>query len=620
MTVGAAIAALLLLGYGARVLRPSVPVLVVALAATWLIAKDWRDAVPSLRDTGSWRIGVHRRFVGLRATRRSDGLPIFAAVAALVAAGANIASALTPDVPARARLLLRLEPLVPSLAHAAALPVGGALALVGLYLFRRRRRALQIAVVLLLVLGFLDVLKGLDVEEAVLSWVCAGVLWWGRDAFFVQHDPVRQLARLWNVAALWAAAVALAAVAVWGSTDWHASFPDVVRETGALILWSNGPLAIAEDVRWLPLGIGALGLSAFLASTAVLFRPLSVPRRSADAAARSAAFRLVRAHGSDTLAFFKLRRDNRLFFSSDTSAFLAYKISGRILLISGDPVGHTRSLPGLLAELCEFAECRGLALGAVGASSGLLDLYRDAGLRALYIGDEAIVETRNFSLEGRAIRKVRQSVNRLTSAGFTSEVRSLHDLDPAMLGELERISASWRAGAPERGFAMAMDGLVCPHHADTTVVIARDERGDVRGFLHFVPTYGRPAMSLSLMCRDRETPNGLVEFLIVRSIEELRVRGIEEISLNFAAFARWLHAPRNRTEEALGRLVSLGDPHFQIDGLYRFSAKFSPRWAPRYLLYERTLDLPRIAFATMRIEGQLPALPRLTRPRPIQVT
>ena len=92
--------------------------------------------MPALRDTGTWRIGVHRRFAGLRRTRRSDGLPLLAALAALVAAAANIASAVTPDMPARARLLLRLEwVLVPSLAHAAALVVAlQRLAVVGLHL------------------------------------------------------------------------------------------------------------------------------------------------------------------------------------------------------------------------------------------------------------------------------------------------------------------------------------------------------------------------------------------------------------------------------------------------------------------------------------------------------
>jgi lysyl-tRNA synthetase class 2 len=615
VTVGAAIASVLLLGYGVHALRLSAPLLLAATAAAWLVAKDWRDAVPALRDTGSWSIGIHRRFSSLRKTRRSDGLPVFAAAAALIVAAANIASAITPDVPARAHLLTRLEPVVvPPLAHALALPVGGALAVVGLYLFKRRRRALHTALALLVLVGCLDLLKGLDVEEAALSWTCAGLLWWGRDAFCVKHDPVRRLAGVWRVAALWTAAVNLAALAVWASTGWSAGIENVARETGALLVWSTGPLPIAGDFGWLPLGIGTLGVIALLASAGVLFRPLAVPRRSSGDEGRTTAFHLVRAHGRDTLAFFKLRRDNRLFFSADRGAFVAYRISGRTLLISGDPVGRSESLPGLVSAVCEFAEQRGLALGAVGVSDELLELYRDAGLRALYIGDEALVDTRTFSLEGRAVRKVRQSVSRLTSAGFTAELSSLDDLDAAALEDLERVSSAWRAGAPERGFAMAMDGLSCAHGADTALVVARDARGAVRGFLHFVPTYGREAVSLSLMRRDRDAPNGLTEFLVVRAIEELRGRGIEEISLNFAAFGQWMRAPRTRIERHLGRVASLADRCFQIESLQRFNAKFSPRWEPRYLLYERALDLPRVALATMRVEGHLPALPRRTTP------
>ena len=104
----------------------------------------------------------------------------------------------------------------------------------------------------------------------------------------------------------------------------------------------------------------------------------------------------------------------------------------------------------------------------------------------------------------------------------------------------------------------------------------------------------------------------------MRAIDELRARDVEEISLNFAAFARWMHAPRNRAERELGRLVAIGNPVFQIESLYRFNAKFSPRWTPRYLLYERALDLPRIGLAAMRVEGQLPMLSRHVSRRAVQ--
>jgi lysyl-tRNA synthetase class 2 len=138
------------------------------------------------------------------------------------------------------------------------------------------------------------------------------------------------------------------------------------------------------------------------------------------------------------------------------------------------------------------------------------------------------------------------------------------------------------------------------------VVIARDGDGQVRGLLHFVPCYGRPAVSLSFMRRDPETPNGLTEFLVVRAIELLRERGVEELSLNFAAFARWMHSPDKRHERVLGKLIALGNPFFQIESLYRFNAKFFPRWEPRFLVYEGAFGLPRASIAAMWAEGQLP--------------
>jgi lysyl-tRNA synthetase class 2 len=237
----------------------------------------------------------------------------------------------------------------------------------------------------------------------------------------------------------------------------------------------------------------------------------------------------------------------------------------------------------------------------------------------LYVGDEAIVETAEFSLEGRAIRKVRQSVSRLEKAGYGVALDESGSVGETARAELERLAAEWRRGAAERGFSMALDSLHGDQHAETLLVVARDARGAARGFIQFVPTYGRPAVSLSMMRRDRTTPNGLTEFMIVRAIELLRERGVAEVSLNFAAFARWLHDPQGRCERLLGRLVSHANPYFQIESLYSFSAKFGPRWEPRYLLYERLRDLPRTALATLWVEGQLakPAAPRLRPLKPV---
>jgi lysyl-tRNA synthetase class 2 len=327
---------------------------------------------------------------------------------------------------------------------------------------------------------------------------------------------------------------------------------------------------------------------------------------------RHAVSEIVRSHGHDTLAFFKLRGDQQYLFSDDGSAFLGYRVEGGVMLCAGDPVGPETAVPALLEKTATFARVRGLRLGAVAVSASTAPAFECLGLRRLYLGDEAIVETARFSLEGRAIRKVRQSVTRVEKAGFTFSLETLSDVGDATMAELERVSDAWRAGADERGFTMALERLGDAEQHDTVVAIARDDAGHVRGFLHFVPSYGRPAVSLSFMRRDPETPNGLTEFLVARSILALRERGVEEVSLNFAAFARFIHSPRGRLERVAGRLVRKADTVFQIERLYRFNAKFFPRWEPRYAMYEKLSALPRVALAALWLEGQLPK-PRLRR-------
>ena len=174
----------------------------------------------------------------------------------------------------------------------------------------------------------------------------------------------------------------------------------------------------------------------------------------------------------------------------------------------------------------------------------------------MYLGDEAIIDLQAFSLEGRPIRKVRQSVSRLQKAGYRAEVHRVSELPAATAQEVELVLERGREGAPERGFSMAMDSIRGEHDTETLVVLARDESDParpIRGVLHFVPCYGRSAMSLSFMRRDPETPNGLTEFLVVQAIELLRDRGLDEMSLNFAAFARWMHSPQRPIERAMGK-------------------------------------------------------------------
>src|SRR5205085_4605530 len=223
-----------------------------------------------------------------------------AAVAGLIAL-ASLASALTPNFAARAAVL-------PSVFHALAVPASAALGLTALGLAKRRHRAWQLALALLVGLGALHVLKGLDVEEAALSWAGAGLLWWGREAFVAEPAPVSWRAALATSAALLAGVAALAFVAAWAILGGRPGPALVVREALDMLLWRSTPARLTGDeLHLIPLGVRLASLGALVAVAYGLFRSHRPARGAPGPEARRLAMRLVRAHGTDTLAFFKLR-------------------------------------------------------------------------------------------------------------------------------------------------------------------------------------------------------------------------------------------------------------------------------------------------------------------------
>ena len=268
-------------------------------------------------------------------------VPVFAAVAAALVGLVNIASTLTPNIRWRGHLLLEFEPVEAiRLFHALSLPAGAALLLVAPYLAKRRRRAMQTAVALMLALGVFDLLKGLDFEETILTWGVAVALIVSRDAFTVRHDPNTLRSAVWRVPVLALVGLAVAMFAVW--TGSHASFGNVATETFDLLRYQPGPMHFHHHI---PIGVHMLEIGTLLMVAYVIFRPLAAPRTPPSPAARRVASDLVRAHGADTLAFFKLRADGHYIFSEDRRAFVAYAIENGVLLLSGDPVGPARRDP-----------------------------------------------------------------------------------------------------------------------------------------------------------------------------------------------------------------------------------------------------------------------------------
>jgi lysyl-tRNA synthetase, class II len=509
------------------------------------------------------------------------------AVLSWVAAGVGlvgIVSAVTPEIAGRYDLVRGvLPPGVPYVARIAALAFGLALIWLSRSLARRRRRAWQLAVVALVAVSLAHLAKGLDVEEASLGLVLLVALIRYRKRFDVPGDPLQIRP---------AVATALALISATG-----AAFALEVRGV------ATDRAADALSAVALLLGFRALHL---------WLRPLSERVRQ-SAEERRHVRELVRRYGDDSLAFFALRLDKSWFFSPTRRSFLAYRVVGGAALVSGDPIGDEREFGELLAEFQRVCHARGWRLALLSVRGELLPAARRLGLRAIKIGDEAVVRTDRFSLEGRSIRKVRQAVARLERSGYRFRVVAAAEVDAELRVQLEHVSACWRGASAERGFSMAMDDPF--REPETLFAVAEDDDG-VGGFLHLVPAAHGRAYSLGAMRRLRSTPNGLMEYLVVETIAWARDRNIGELSLNFCVFTDFLDGkPRSALHALVRRCLRAADRTFQIERLLVFNRKFQPEWRPRYLCVERLSDLGLVGLAYLRVESLLtPPGPWTRRP------
>ena len=488
----------------------------------------------------------------------------------------GIVSALTPEMADRVDVVHGvLPPGWPEAARVLTVAFGIGLIWLSRSLGKRRRRAWQLAVAAVVASAIAHLAKGLDFEETVISLLLLVCLVRWRRRFDVPGDPA-------SVRPLLGLCTALAGIAAVAG--------------GAEVRGVDFSPRSGDALLGVGLVLGFLALYLWLRPFGHAVAQTVGERRVVRA--------LVDAYGRDSLSFFALRRDKSYLFSPSRRAFLAYRVVAGTALVSGDPVGEEAEIGELLAELRRTARAHGWRLAIVGASGEHLDRYRALGLKPVPIGEEAVLLPQEFSLEGRAIRKVRQSVWRLRKAGYSFRVVPADEVAPAVEAELQAVSAAWLGGEAERGFSMAIDDL---HVPGTVLALAEDPAGRVGGFLHLAPSPAGGGWSLSAMRRRPDAPNGLTEFLVVETLAWAREAGARELSLNFCALTDFLVPGRVTTpvRRLVRRVLLLADNAFQLERLYSFNRKFFPEWRRRYICVERFTDLPAVGLAYLHAESLL---------------
>ena len=417
---------------------------------------------------------------------------------------------------------------------------------------------------------------------------------------------------------------------------------DALSAPVALVLLAGG-LVVAGAVRRgdaLTATLVALGTWAAVTATvadahdrlgvaaAVLTVGLTRPRWArhsdrATAVARSAALDHVRRHGTDSLAWFALRDDKRWFLAAGCA--VPWAPFGSVALVAPDPIGPAEHRADAMAAFVAFARGHGLRVAVLGAAESRLADYRRLGLHTVYVGDEAVVDSRTFRLDGGDRKGLRQAANRAAAKGYTVSFHSPAGMTPGLRAAVEGLAPASRRGGAERGFSMTLGRTCDPGDPDLLVAVCHAPDGRPVAFCQFVPAPGLPGWSLDLMRREREGghPNGLLDFVLVETIRhEAATRG-GVVTLNFTVLRQALaDTSPSRRRRALRAGLHAASASVQIETLWRFNEKYGPTWQGRWVAFESWLDVPAVAWACGRAEGvsELPVVGRWLAPRPVART
>ncbi len=536
-----------------------------------------------------------------------------AALAVAVLAIEAVVSGIAPGHPHRQLLLGRpTPPGLPSQAHVLAVLLGLALLALTPRLWRGTRTAVSLAIAGLLALAALHLVKP-HWEEAGVELALAALLIAGRSAFPL---GCRNRPRI---------AVVCTAIGAWGLTYCALRVAPLVYGharglTGALHRSVTHTLRVSAvqphlSENWSSLIEILVACAAVISVLAVrsLLRPAPAVDGHAEHEYR-AARGIIERHGDDSLSPFVLRPDKALHFAA--GGVLSYRVIRGTAVVSSDPVGPAGTGPSVLASFLALARRRGWQVALWGASARHLAAYETLGLRSICVGEEAFVDPRKFTLQGRKVRKLRQSVHRVDRRGWTLLVSDGREIDGRLETEIAALNERWCQGQRRlQGFAMSMGEFENEVRPDDLYVIARSPDGELGEVMRFISYCGK--LSLDTMRRVGETPNGLNEALVCRALEVAREREITEVSLNYAGLAHLV-----RGEVPLGRAARMGtrlimaplSRRFQMERLVRFNEKFTPEWRPRFLVYESRAGLPRSIARVLQAEGYLPERRPMTLP------
>jgi len=311
---------------------------------------------------------------------------------------------------------------------------------------------------------------------------------------------------------------------------------------------------------------------------------------------RAMATEIVMKYARVPLDMFKLWPDKSYFFSSSGRCVIAYRVASKVAIALGDPVGGDAEIESTTRQFLQWCRRSGWSVAFYQTLPDFVPLYRNLRLKKVKIGEDALVDLVDFSLEGKSKRELRSKVHRCEKMG----IRMLEYQPPVpddVIAQLKIVSDEWLGipGRRERSFTVGH--FNSDYMRSKPVLTVVDPAGTVLAFINLIAV-DNVVITGDLMRRRAHAPNGIMDYLFIQLFQYAKQRGFARVSLGMAPMTGFQEYEEATSEErAIHWLLQKFNFLFSFRGLYHYKAKFATSWESRYLIYGNVMQLPRTALA-----------------------
>jgi phosphatidylglycerol lysyltransferase len=533
-------------------------------------------------------------------------LRVFPSLLVFILGIVNILSVLTPALAERLKLL---ENFVPSSAiyvsNYTVIIAGIVLIVLSAFLIRGLKNAWRLTVFIsaISVIGHLT--KAIDYEEAVFGGIVIGILWYTRNNYLVLSDKKFFKNSLYYLLAGFGFILIYGIIGLYliDTRHFHINFSlkqSVYYLINTAFLFNNGLLQQHTDfARWFIDSLNILGAAFIVFLCYVLFKPSNYSYKSEETE-KEAVTEMVKKYGNSSLDYFKLYSDKLFYISSKVDGFISFKNAGDYAVVLEMPVcANSADSLAIINEFDRHCFENGLKTIYYRVDAKDLSVFEKTGKKTMFLGQEGIIDTEAFKMEGGDMKPTRNMLHRLEKDGYFCRIIEPPVKD-GMIQKLKAVSDEWLSSFDKRE-AVFSGGVFKPNELKMqTIFTIENAEEKVVAFANIIPDYAPDEGTYDLIRKSTDAPKGVMDLLLVEMISYFRSQQIRYINVGLAPMSG-LQKGKNLPEKTLKFAYENLKQMQHFKGLRFFKEKYATHWNDKYIVYNNDYDLIQLPFVISKV-------------------